>query len=454
MKDLQPRAQWRSFHSYVLVTTGAIIGLGNVFQFPLLVAKYGGLFLLFYILCELFISLPLLFAELLVGRRGKHNPVDSINILAMEADASRKWGKLGWLCVFIVTATLCYYVVSAAFPVGYFLDSLKELSVHGNQTVTVTLDTDLQQNFLKLEFCFLFFLFLAMFVVYRGINRGLEQISAITVPAYFLIFLILAIYINVSGNNFMDSIHEMIAIHPSQTILTVFVAALTFAFFKFGVGMGTMIVYGSYLPYSVSLARSTLVVVAIDALVSLLCYFIVNPLILTLPVDTFLKEVTNRNIIHVFTNIPHGILIASVFFFGAILAAWTPIIAMLETAVITLVERLNITRAAAVVFISSIIFLVGSLQVYAIVYWADIIAWHGISINYFLRDFTGNILEPISALFLVLFVGYVVKRQVSFNELQFSPPVFKLWRFLVRYVALISIVVILVTVTILDTWIF
>lgn len=453
MKEFQPRAQWHSFHSYVLVTTGAIVGLGNVFQFPLLVAKYGGLFLLFYILCELMISLPLLFAELFIGRRGKQNPVGSLSILAMEADASRQWSKLGWLCIFVVTVTLCYYVVSAAFPAGYFIDSLKELSIHGNQTLAVTLDTDLQNHFLKLELCFLFFLFLAMFVVYRGINHGLEQISSITVPLYFLIFLGLAVYININGN-FADSIKELIAIHPSQTVLTVFVAALTFAFFKFGVGMGTMIVYGSYLPYSVSLARSTLVVVCIDALVSLLCYFIVNPLMLTMPVDTFVHEVTNRNIIHVFTNIPHGILIAALFFFGAILAAWTPIIAMMETAVITLIERLRMTRGAAVFIIASIIFLIGSLQVYAIVNLSDVVVWHGISINLLLKDFTTNILAPLSAFFIVIFVGYIIKRQVSTNELQFSPFFYSLWRFLVRYVAPISIAIIVVTVTILDTWTF
>lgn len=453
MKEFQPRAQWHSFHSYVLVTTGAIVGLGNVFQFPLLVAKYGGLFILFYVLCELMISLPLLFGELLIGRRGKQNPVGSLGILSMEADASRQWAKLGWLCVFVVTVTLCYYVVSAAFPVGYFIDSLKELSVHGNQTVAVTLDTNLQSNYLKLELCFLFFLFLAMFVVYRGINRGLEQISSITVPLYFFIFLTLAIYINVNGN-FMDSIKELMAVHPSQTVLTVFVAALTFAFFKFGVGMGTMIVYGSYLPYSVSLARSTLVVVAIDAIVSLLCYFIVNPLMLTMPVDTFIHEVTNQNIINVFTNIPHGIMIASVFFFGAMLAAWTPIIAMMETAVITLIERLQMSRGAAVVLVSSIIFLIGSFQVYAIVHWSDVIVWHGVSINLFLKDFTTNFLAPLSALLIVIFVGYIVKRQVTANELQFSNFFYSLWRFLVRYLAPISIVIIIFTVTILDTWAF
>ncbi len=453
MNEFQPRAQWHSFHSYVLVTTGAIIGLGNVLHFPLLVAKYGGLFLLFYVLCELMISLPLLFGELLIGRRGKQNPVGSISILAMEADANRYWGKLGWLCVFVVTITLCYYIVSAAFPAGYFIDSLKELSIHGNQTVPVTLDTNLQTNFFKLELCFLLFLFLAMLVVYRGINRGLEQISSITVPLYFIIFLGLAIYININGN-FMSSLHELIAIHPSQTVLTVFVAALAFAFFKFGVGMGTMIVYGSYLPYSVSLARSTLVVVCIDALVSLLCYFIVNPLMLTMPVDTFVHEVTNRNIIHIFTNIPHGILIAAVFFFGAILAAWTPIIAMMETAVITLIERFQLSRGKAVFYIFCLIFLIGSLQVYAIQNWSSVIFWHGISINLFLKDFTTNVLAPLSALLIVIFVGYIVKRQVSMNELQFSPFFYSIWRFLVRYIAPISIIIVIITETILNTWIF
>ena len=86
-----PRSQWRSFNSYVLVTTGAIVGLGNVFQFPFLVNKYGGLFLLFYFACQLFIALPLLFAELLIGRRGKQSPPGCFTLLAMECNANPHW---------------------------------------------------------------------------------------------------------------------------------------------------------------------------------------------------------------------------------------------------------------------------------------------------------------------------------------------------------------------------
>lgn len=452
MNSYEPRAQWNSFHSYVLVTTGAIVGLGNVFQFPLLVAKYGGLFLLFYVLCELAISLPILFAELLIGRRGKQNPVGSISILALEADASPRWSRLGWLSFIIVFMTLCYYVVSAAFPVGYFVDSLKELSVHGNTSVPVVLDSYLQSDFFKLELCFLFFLVFAMSVVYRGINRGLETISCVTVPMYFLIFLALAIIC--ARGNFMDSFNALFALHPDVSILTVFFAALTFAFLKFGVGMGTMIVYGSYLPYTVSLAKSTVVIVIIDALVSLLSYFIVYPLMLESHVDAFIQEVTNRNIIHIFTNISYGIVISALFFFAAILAAWTPIIAMMETAVITMIERLHFTRKKAVLLISGGILLFGSLQVFIITQLSDILLFDKFSLDNFIKNITMDVLAPISAFLVVIFIGWIVKRQVTLNELQFNPLIYTIWRFLIRYVAPICIILILVTVTILETLVF
>src|SRR5258708_3989909 len=102
LNNFTPRSQWSSSLSYLIVMIGAVVGLSNVIQFPFLVSQYGGLFVLFYIIFEFAISLPLLFVELSIGRRGKQNPVGAIDILCLESGASRRWRYLGWLC-FIVS---------------------------------------------------------------------------------------------------------------------------------------------------------------------------------------------------------------------------------------------------------------------------------------------------------------------------------------------------------------
>ena len=101
LNNVSPRSQWSSPASYLLVTIGAIVGLGNIIQFPYLISQYGGLFILLFIFFEIMVSIPLLFAELIIGRRGKQNPVGSIDILAMESGRSRRWRYIGWLCFFV-----------------------------------------------------------------------------------------------------------------------------------------------------------------------------------------------------------------------------------------------------------------------------------------------------------------------------------------------------------------
>lgn len=449
MSNLQPRSKWTSFSSYVLVTTGSIVGLSNFFQFPFLVTQYGGLFFFFFVLCLLLVSFPLLLAELLIGRRGEQNPVGSMTLLAMESNASLKWGKLGWLSFIIVFLTLCYYTVSAAFPMGYFLSSVRELveQVTGPNFST-SLSGDVMTSFYQLETCYLLFLIFAMMVVYRGINRGLETISCITVPLYCIILMVLALYIATQGY-FSASLANLLHIHNEAPLKEVFFAALALALLNYNVGMGIMIVYGSYLPYHVRLNTTTLIVVFIDVMVSLMAYFIVYPLMLMSRPDGSTIALANNTIITIFSSVPHGLLIAFFFFLAVVLAAWTPIIAMLETMVITVVERFHMSRFRACTMILISASVVGTLVVALNMTWADqviIAGYHGFG---FLKTITMSIVAPVSAILYTIFAGWVIKRSISEGELRFKPIFYSLWRFLVRYVAPVLIVVAILAVTLL-----
>lgn len=429
------RAQWRSFSSYLLVTIGAVVGLGNIFHFPFLMAKYGGLFFLFFILSEIIISIPLLFADLVIGRRGKQNPVGSISIVAMESEGSRYWRLVGWLCFFIAFFTVSYYTVSVAFPVGYFFNS-----VSSNQL-------NLTSDFVALEICFLFFLLVTMVVVARGINKGLEVISAITVPCYFVILLGLAVYSSTHGN-FIGALHSLFQINSDQAILPILVAALTYAFFKLNIGMGTMMVYGSYLPYSVPLVRSTLFIVLFDIVISLLSYFIISPLML-LQTDAVVHDKAlsfYQNIMIIFNMVPHGEIIAILFFFAAIIAAWTPTIAMAETAVITLIERLQLSRYIATFLVTVCAILVGTVVVGSDTLASHVMLFDRWSIAGFIQNIVSDCATPISAFLLAIFCGWVATRDITAKELGFKQSVYFIWRFLLRYVVPVFILMILVQI--------
>lgn len=438
-----PRAQWSSYLSYILVTTGAIVGLGNIFHFPFLVTKFGGLFVLFYIASELLLTIPLLFAELLIGRRGKQNPVGAISILAMESGASLSWRYLGWLCFIILFLTLSYYTVSVAFPLGYLADTVKMLFTQGTSINITSFDFNhLSSNFYGLEFCFLLFLILTMLVIIRGINRGLEGISLITVPTYFVILFLLAIFSSSQGS-FIASVNYLFHIPADQPIWPIVFTALTFAFFKLNVGMGSMIVYGSYLPYTVPLGQSTAIIVTLDAIASLLSYFIICPLMLQSNLTGGGNETLSyQNIMLIFSSAPHGLLIAALFFFAAVIAAWTPTIAMAESAVLTLIERFQITRLRGVVLVGIGAIVVGTIVVLSITNWPTIILFSTWTIDAFIQNFASDLATPLSAFFIAIFCGWIVKRTITFNELAFNPIIYKIWRSVLRYLAPICIAII------------
>ncbi len=438
--NIEPRAQWRSMTSYLLVTTGAVVGLGNIIRFPFYIYSYGSTFFLFYIFCELFICIPILFAELMIGRSGKQNPVGSFSILALETKASQRWRWIGWLGFVILFLSLASYTVSVAFPAAYFTDIFKAVSSSGlNKNMLNDIGTQITGSFVSLEICFLIFLTVTMLVVLRGINRGLETLSRITVPLYFIILLGLAIYSCTVGN-ISQACSYLFDVTPDVPLITVFFTALTYAFFKLNVGMGSMIVYGSYLPYSVPIGRSTFIVVVLDAIVSLLSYFVIYPLFS--PAHVAPSTIHNyQETLFFFLQAPNGDIIALLFFLTAVIAAWTPTIAMAESATVTLIERFNLSRPTAtlIVFVGAI--LVGTAIALSHHAWSNIRIFNDWTIASFIDDATSNVMIPLCALLTSIFAGWVLNRSITQSELNFKNKYYVFWRFLVRYVAPISIAI-------------
>ncbi|STX49951.1 Na+-dependent transporters of the SNF family [Legionella busanensis] len=430
-KILKYRAQWDSNSDYLLVTIGSVIGLGNIFQFPFFVAKFGGIFILVYFFCELFISIPLVLAEFFIGRRAKQNPVGAFSLLAMESGANYRWRWLGWICFTILVLTLGYYCLNVSAYLSS-LFGLNQLRAEIGQFLIISPITSL------LSFLYFFiFLALTMVVVARGINRGLEKISRIAVPLFFIVFFLLALYASYFGS-FKNAILYLIQFtHPITSELLL--SALAYAFFKLNTAMGSMIVYGSYLPATTRLGKSTLIIVGFDLIASLLSYFIIFPILLAKGNITQLSHLNLDMVLQAMLQLSGGFWIAIFFLLGTVLASWMPAIAFAESAAVTIIERFSLKRLIATSIITLLAIIIGALIIFTTHLLP--VTW---PMSEVVQELAGQILTPISAFLIAIFVGWRLNQKVAQTELDFGPKLFATWQFLIRYVVPILLVIVFI----------
>lgn len=428
--NFTPRAQWSSTWGYLLVTTGTVVGLGNIFGLPHFIAEYGSVFILYYLAFELLIGIPLFLSEAIIGRRGRQNPVGAISLLSIEIGASRHWKKIGWLCLLILLLILPAYSVEASFPFSYFIYSVLSLfnsvPLVAQEAATVF---DLADKIEPTDIILLtVFLAAAFTVVVRGINRGLEQLSRIIVPCFYLIFVGLAVYAGVMGN-FPAAVKQLTNFDFHQLLnIKMLFAAFIYAFFKLNVGTGIMIVYGSYLPLAAPLGRSALYVVLFDIIASLLAYFAIYPLVLNSALTAIIK-LDYQTIYHLFTQVAGGDIAVILFFLAATLAAWMPTIAITESIVVTLMERFDLSRRAATLVTGVVVLIMATMIILS---YSEFVK---LDVNHLLTLLSDNILIPISALFTAIFIAWVVSKKTTFDELGINPIAFNFWYILVRYLA-------------------
>ncbi|KTD28700.1 sodium-dependent transporter [Legionella israelensis] len=421
------RAQWDSNLDYLLVTIGSVIGLGNIFLFPFFVAKFGPLFIVFFLLFELLISIPVVLSEFFIGRRGKQNPVGAISLLAMESGANYRWRWIGWICFTILVLTLGYYCLHTS---SYFYSLIEEL-LHFKSNPAKSSVTISPANSAWSFFYFLIFLAMTMAVVVKGINRGLEKISRIVVPFFFVLFGILAVYASFTGD--FKAAWQYLLQFNGEISGPLIVSALIYAFFKLNTAMGTMVVYGSYLPPTTRLGKSTLIIAGFDLLASLLSYFIIFPLLFAHIGSEFLSQFKLETTLNTFLQIPGGFWFASFFLLGTILASWMPAIAFAESATVTLIERASLKRITSTALITMVVIIIGILMLWLPEEW---------SMEEITLELAEQILTPISALLIALFAGWVIGKETANIELDFGKKLFGIWRFLIRYLVPVCIVIV------------
>ena len=422
------REQWNTSFGFVAAAVGSAVGLGNMWRFSYLTAEQGGAaFVGLYLFFTLIVGLPVLLAELTVGRGASKSP-----ILALEHYGGRSWRLLGALFVLTGFLILSYYSVIAGWTVRY-----------AGELLWFGVPLDPGDHFSQMSqglTAFLFhigFMAVTMLIVGSGVTRGIERVSVVAMPLLFVLVCGLAIYATTLEGASAGYAYYLNAQFSNALSMEVVVSAAGQSFFSLSLGMGAMLTFASYLGRESNLPRESIRIAAADFGVAFLAGLMVFPIIFALGVEADVSESTLGAL---FVALPKafasmgfvGRFVGVAFFLALIVGALTSAISLLEVVVSAAVDGLDWSRPRAVWVAGVLIAGIGSFA-----------AWD-LGILDVMDQIANNILLLFGALMLSLFVGWVMPDPMA--EVQKGTgrmAWYSTWRFLLRWLVPIALLVVL-----------
>ncbi|MFV8818204.1 sodium-dependent transporter [Haliea sp. E17] len=426
---------WSSRFAFIMASVGFAVGLGNIWRFPYITGENGGAaFVLVYLACAFAIGLPVLMAELMIGRRGQASPPTAVANVAARTQRSRNWKVIGGMGLLAAYTIEIVYAVVVGWVLWYLFKALVT-GFAGMDVVTAeaTFGAVLQDN-PGMLFWTLVGLAITGVIIHAGVQKGIERAVSVMMPVMLLLLLGLAVY-NYFAGGFGDAVRWLFTPDFSKLGWESVLAAIGQAFFSISVAMGGMMTYGSYLPQDISIARSALIVVLADTFVALLAGLVIFPAVFKFGLDPAAGPgLIFQTLPVAFAQMPGGHLFAVVFFVILSVAGITSMVGLVETVNAWVEERFGMARRnSSLVVVSSIALLsVLSLMSYNVI---GELSVGGRNFNALLEDFSNLVLLPLGGLLIALFAGWVMHRDDSRDELKtLGPGGFALWRTLVRFV--------------------
>lgn len=435
--------EWSNRWIFILAATGSAVGLGNIWKFPYITGENGGgAFVLVYLMCVAAIGIPIMMAEVLLGRRGRQSPINTMRELARSEGVSQIWQLLGWSGVIAGFLILSYYSVIAGWALAYVQKAVSGGFTGQNAEQIGKLFKDFVGNPLDLLFWHTLFMVLTMVVVARGVKKGLEVAVRWLMPALFLLLIVMVGYAINSGA-FDQGLAFLFEPNFSKLSWNSVLIAMGHAFFTLSLGMGAIMIYGSYMPHDASIAKTSITVATADTLVALLAGMAIFPIVFA----NHLEPGQGPGLVFVtlpiaFGQMPGGLLFGTLFFVLLTFAAWTSSISLIEPAVAWLVENKGWSRIRASVLAGATTWVVGIGTVLSFSLWSDFKLFNKTFFDN-LDYLTANIMLPLGGLFIALFVAWVLSRQSALEELSMGDHYgFKSWYFLVRFITPIAVVIV------------
>jgi NSS family neurotransmitter:Na+ symporter len=434
--------QWSSRWGFLLAAVGFAVGMGNIWRFPYITGENGGsAFLFIYLACALAIGLPLLITEISIGRRGRASASSSIRAVAAESGASSLWGKVGGLGIFCAFVILSYYTVISGWTLDYFVRASTGALENITADETKAMFSSLMANPWRLIFWNTAVHILIILVIRRGVQAGIESAVKVLMPALFVSLIVMVIYGTIAGD-MGATLKFLLEPDFSKVTFGTVMIAIGQAFFSIGIGMGSLIVFGAYMPKEFSIPRSATAVILLDTGVALLAGFAIFPLVFKYGLNPGGGPgLIFETLPLAFGQMPGGQFFGSVFFILLISAALSSCIGLAEGVVNWVDEHLGIPREKGILATVGAGWLLGILSIMSLGSWSEfyplnfIPAYEGKGIFDTLDFLAANNLLLLGGMFLAIFFGWLVPKSTKLEEMGVSDGLFfKFWRFMIRFI--------------------
>lgn len=436
---------WKSRWLFILAATGSAVGLGNIWKFPYITGENGGgAFVLVYLLCISIIGIPVMIAEVSLGRMGRQSPINTMKALANKENASPNWTIIGWMGAIAGFLILSFYSVIAGWALSYTVDMANGDFVKISAEASGNTFAALLANPTQLTIWHSVFMLLTIGIVARGVNAGLEKAIKILMPVLFILLFILFGYA-LSSNGFAQGLDFMFSFDFSKLTTESIMVALGHAFFTLSLGLGAIMAYGAYMPQNTSIAKTVLIVAFLDTAVAIMAGLAIFPIVFSHGLEPSAGPgLLFQTLPIAFGQMNAGVIFGTLFFVLVSFAAWSSAISLAEPIVAWLIERFNISRYKAAAIIGVSAWILGLATVFSFNIWSDVKLFDKTPFD--LLDFlTTNILLPLGGLCIAVFAGWKVSQTKMMNEVGIEYLIlFKLWLIVLRFLAPAAIIAVLV----------
>lgn len=437
--------RWRSKTAFIFAAASAAIGLGNIWRFPYLLGEHGGgVFVLLYLAFVIILGMPLLVAEILLGRIGRRNPVTSISNIAKQDGHSKKWGWAGGLTILSGFLIVSYYVVIVGWVLDYIFRAGSGQFIHATQASSLSDFKLLQSSHWQMLLTTSMVVFGGVGINLFGIKKGLERAVMFMFPLMLILLLLLLGYSATTGQ-FMHAVSFLFKPDLSEVTENTALIALGQAFFSLNIAMGVTMMFSAYISDSTSIVNSSIVIAIADTGFALLAGLIIFPIVFAYHLSPSVgPSLIFQTLPIAFGRMPFGSIIATVFFIMLFFAAFSSVIALLEPAICWMIEVCKIKRRTAVIIVGVACWL---LSIWSIVSFS-----HPQQVTFFGKTFfeiidfiTASIMLPLGGILIAIFCGWFLKKtplQAMLNW-KITGAWFGIWRWCLRLLAPLAILFIL-----------